>query len=57
MIGIGPKIKDAAKPTFYFDSIFRQDSSNYEVYSDSCKSIVESFVQGYNGNKCEAIYI
>jgi hypothetical protein len=51
MIGTGPKIKDAAKPTFYFDSIFRQDSSNYEVYSESCKSIVESFVQGYNGNK------
>ena len=34
---------------FFFDQIYNQEVTNYEVYEDSCKSIVDSFTQGYNG--------
>ena len=44
--------KDASAPNkdFTFDSVFGQNSVQADVYNKTARRIVESVLEGYNGN-------
>lgn len=45
-----PKSQEIGK-NFAYDAVYDDDSTQQQVYDDSAFSLVESVLEGYNGNR------